>query len=287
MTLLPLPLTLPSADMALAWLPVAVCMVDAEGHFRYVNDAFERIFGYSQAEALGMPMLLLVHPDDRTATLDAVQEIMRGQILPHFRNRYLRKDGSVVDIQWSARWLPEHHVRLAVGQEVTALRGMERRLEHRASHDPLTGLPNRDVLRRELQRRVNEAMHGGPGVSVLYIDLDGFKGINDVLGHEVGDRLLREVALALKRGMRRGDLVARVGGDEFVALLHDCRLAEDARHVADALRAGILALNESGRFAARIDASIGSACFPDHGQSPRMLLRHADGAMYSAKAARR
>ena len=73
MTLLPLPLTLPSADMALAWLPVAVCMVDAEGHFRYVNDAFERIFGYSQAEALGMPMLLLVHPDDRAATLDAVQ----------------------------------------------------------------------------------------------------------------------------------------------------------------------------------------------------------------------
>ena len=182
----------------------------------------------------------------------------------------------------------ELHAELArLRAEVAGLIERAERAEALADHDVLTPALNRRGFMTVLARNLAYCRRHGVEAALLYLDLDGFKGINDVLGHEVGDRLLREVALALKRGMRRGDLVARVGGDEFVALLHDCRLAEDARHVADALRAGILALNESGRFAARIDASIGSACFPDHGQSPRMLLRHADGAMYSAKAARR
>lgn len=277
---------LPPLAELLDLVPDAVCVVDAEGRFLFVSASFERIFGYAPDEVLGQRIFDLVHPDDRAATVQQADQVNAGALQRHFRNRYVHKDGHSVDIQWSARWLPEYGVRIGVGREVSELRRVERELEHRASHDPLTGLPNRHRLQAELQYAIAHAAQTGDGLALLYLDLDGFKEVNDRDGHDAGDRLLREVAQRLQQGLRQGDLVARVGGDEFVALLPGCRDAEAARTVVDGLRARLsqpYALLE-GLF--RLDASVGIACFPADGSDPDALLAHADRAMYAAKRQR-
>jgi diguanylate cyclase len=277
---------LPPLAEVLDLVPDAVCVVDAEGRFLFVSAAFERIFGYAPAEVLGMRTFDLVHPDDRAATVQAADQVMAGTLQRHFRNRYIHKHGHTVDIQWSARWMPDHGVRIAVGHEVTELRRAERELEHRASHDPLTGLPNRHRLEQELQRAIEHAARTGDGLALLYLDLDGFKAANDRCGHEVGDRLLREVAQRLQEGLRHGDFVARVGGDEFVTLLPGCNDARAARTLADALRARLHPPFELPDGPIRLDGSIGIACYPADARDPAALLAHADRAMYAAKRRR-
>lgn len=274
---------LPPLAEVLDLMPDAVCVVDAEGRLLYANASFERIFGYAPDEILGRQIFELVHPDDRAATMQQAAHVTAGALQRHFRNRYIHKLGHSVDIQWSARWLPEHGVRIGVAHEVTELLHAERELEYRASHDPLTGLPNRHRLQSELQYAITHATQTGDGLAVLYLDLDGFKEVNDRCGHEAGDRLLQEVAQRLQQGLRQGDLVARVGGDEFVALLPGCRDARAAQVVADGIRARLSPAYTLPDGLFQLDASIGIACFPTDGSNPDALLACADRAMYAAK----
>ncbi|MET0892050.1 MAG: sensor domain-containing diguanylate cyclase [Pseudoxanthomonas sp.] len=278
--------TLPPLTEVLDLLPDAVCIVDVDGRFLFVSASFQRIFGYAPDEAVGMFTFDLVHPEDRASTEDAARQVMTGELQRHFRNRYIHKHGHSVDIQWSAQYLSEYGVRIATAREVTELRRAELALEHLAGHDPLTNLPNRLRLQQEMQFAIAHAERTGEGLAVVYLDLDGFKGANDRAGHEGGDRLLREVAQRLQHGLRQGDLVARVGGDEFVALLRGCRDADAARTVAAGLRArlGPPCSLPDGLF--QLDASVGIACFPADGTDPDTLLAHADRAMYAAKRLR-
>jgi diguanylate cyclase (GGDEF)-like protein/PAS domain S-box-containing protein len=274
---------LPTPAELLGLMPDAVCVVDVDGRVLYVSAGFGRMLGYAPDEVLGQPIFRLVHPDDRVSTMQQAERVMSGAPQRHYRNRYVHKDGHSVDLQWSARWLPEHGVRIGVAHEVTELRRAERELEYRATHDPLTGLPNRRRLQQELHYAFEHAALADHGLAVLYLDLDGFKRINDRYGHDVGDRLLCEAARRLQKAVRQGDLMARVGGDEFVALLPGCRDARAAGAVARGLRASLQAPCElpEGRF--DLDASIGIACFPGDGEDPETLLAHADRAMYQAK----
>lgn len=272
----------PLADL-LDLVPDAVCVVDADGRFLFASAAFERILGYRPDEVIGQRVFDFIHPEDRDATMAQAERIMAGELQRHFRNRYLHKEGHVVDMQWSARWHPSYRVRIAVGHEVTELRRAERALEHRADHDPLTGLPNRDRLQRELRQALGRASRGGQGLAVLYLDMVGFKAVNDRGGHAAGDRVLCEVADRLRRGLRQDDLVARVGGDEFVVLLAGCRSRGDARSVGENLRARLRQPVEACDGLPPLDASIGIACFPDDGDTPTDLLAHADRAMYAAR----
>jgi diguanylate cyclase (GGDEF)-like protein/PAS domain S-box-containing protein len=275
--------TLPPLSDVLDLVPDAVCVVDPDGRFLFVSAAFERIFGYTPAEVLGRKAFEFVHPDDHAATVRQADSVMAGTLQRHFRNRYIHKAGHTVDIQWSARWLPEHRVRVAVGHEITELRRAERELERRAHHDALTGLPNRHLLEQELQQAIADAAQGGEGLALLYIDLDGFKAVNDRGGHEAGDRLLREVAFRLQHGLRHRDFVARVGGDEFVALLPGCRDHDAAAQVARTLRDSLRRLYAQPEGPVRLEASIGIACYPVDGTEGARLLAHADRAMYAAK----
>ncbi|MGV8942406.1 MAG: diguanylate cyclase domain-containing protein [Lysobacter sp.] len=278
--------TLPSPADILDLLPDAVCVADAEGRVLFVSASFERILGYGRDEVLGRYVLDLVHPDDRAATREQAELVMGGALQRHFRNRYVHKDGHNVDIQWSAQWHAERGVRIAVAREVTELRRAERELEHLASHDPLTGLPNRHRLQRELQHALAHATRTDGNLAVLYLDLDGFKAANDRGGHKAGDQVLCEVADRLEQGIRQGDLIARIGGDEFIVLLPGCHDVEVARKIANMLRTRLRSPYSLPDGVLQLDVSIGIACFPADGNDLESLLAHADRAMYADKRLR-
>ncbi|MBI2748055.1 MAG: GGDEF domain-containing protein [Burkholderiales bacterium] len=155
---------------------------------------------------------------------------------------------------------------------------------HRLAHrDNLTDLANRVLLEDRFSVAIAAARRYGHRVGILYLDLDGFKEVNDEMGHEAGDSVLKEVALRLQKGVRELDTVARVGGDEFVVLTPNLRDTADARVVADKLQA---ALNQPFELRGKpysLRASMGIAIFPDNGEQPAQLLQHADAAMYETK----
>ncbi|MYM75373.1 diguanylate cyclase [Duganella sp. FT134W] len=421
----------------------AVCIVDQDGCFVFVSSACERIFGYTQQEMIGMQMINLVLPADRARTLEAARAIMQGQAHSSFENRYVRKDGQIVHIMWSARWSEADQLRIAVARDVTsmkqaaamqaalyaiseaanvsddlptlfqrihqilggllpasgfavALRGeggdplqfsyhadangpvpphqrarllgeevlrsglpvrvtpatrvhptalpaagvqqdcwigvplattagligvlllqscgeqsqlgytdqdqdlllfvsnqvataiqrkqLNNSLRFMAQHDELTGLPNRRLFHDRLAMALARAVRHNSLLSLLFIDLNKFKQVNDFHGHASGDLLLREVAQRLKGCVREADTVARLGGDEFVIILEDVLVAEDAHHikgkVQQVLCAPILVADGSSL---TITASIGVAHYPEHGDDMQQLVRHADQAMYTSK----
>ena len=170
--------------------------------------------------------------------------------------------------------------------DVTAAKLAEDRLVHRASHDALTGLPNRDAVLAHLRTAVARLRRTGAPLAVLFLDLDRFKPVNDRFGHELGDRLLVQVAHRLERQLRATDLVGRMGGDEFVVVCEGI----DAAAVADRLRAVVSAPLQVGDESVRVGVSIGVAVATDDGgdaeQLARSLLSRADAAMYADKRAR-
>jgi len=422
----------------------AVCAVDKEGRFVFVSAACERIFGYTPDELIGQPMIELVHPADRQRTLDAARDIMGGEPKLNFENRYLRKDGRVVHILWSARWSEVDQLRIAVARDITerkqaesrqaalyaiseaahaaedllalfkrihmiigewlpalnfsvalydehcaqmsfpyhvddherqpeqpgtitgrlcaevirsgqpilltpdqdtpvagfemlvtgqnspcwlgvplssqngtigalivkSVPGGERyteqdkellqyvcaqvataierkqlhaRLQRMAQYDQLTQLPNRELLRDRLKVSLDVAREEGGRMALLYVDLDRFKQVNDTHGHAVGDMLLQAVANRLKGCVRETDTVARIGGDEFVVLLHTIHASGDADIVVGKIRQVLAQPLRLDGHSLSIQPSIGIAQYPEHGTEEKQLFRHADEAMYSAK----
>jgi len=177
----------------------------------------------------------------------------------------------------------DHMELLAVGRDISSQQQAEDRMRHMATHDGLTGLPNRTLLSDRIRMAIANARRSGIGFALLALDLDGFKKVNDALGHPVGDALLRVAALRLSETLRDVDTLARVGGDEFVALLPGA-VTED--HIQAAARRMIAAMQlpfEIQGHTLYVSTSIGAAVFPDHGDSEVKLLAHADTAMYRAK----
>lgn len=421
----------------------AVCVVDAQGCFVFVSAACERIFGYTPEEMMGRVMLDMVLPEDRLRTLQAAREIISGQPKPHFENRYVRKDGQIVHIMWSARWSEVDQLRIGVARDITERKQAElmqaalysiseaahaaedllalfkrihqiigellpalnfsvvlydekndqlsfayhvdeqeqtplpqavaytlsaevirtgqpllltpetlsafpeslhavaatnslcwlsvplhshtgtigalivksysggmrytekdqellqfvstqvataierkqlqARLQYMAQYDPLTQLPNRGLFHDRLQVALAIAQREQGQFALLYLDLDKFKQINDTLGHAAGDLLLQEVAHRLKRCVRETDTVARIGGDEFLVLLQNIQLPEDALRVAEKIHRTLNHPLEMGGHSLRTLLSIGIALYPEHGMEEKQLLKHADEAMYFAK----
>jgi diguanylate cyclase (GGDEF)-like protein len=174
-----------------------------------------------------------------------------------------------------------------IALDVTERSRMEDRIHHMAHHDALTGLPNRSLLEDRLERALRATTRDAARLALLFVDLDRFKTINDSLGHHAGDRLLCQVADRLVNCVRASDTVARLGGDEFVVLLPRLQEEGDATQVADKIRADMQRPFEVDGQELRITPSIGVATFPDSGRDVETLLRHADAAMYAAKAAGR
>lgn len=413
----------------------AICVVDAEGRYVFVSAAFERIFGYTPDEVIGKSMIDLVHPEDRDATLRTAATIMDGKPESNFQNRYVRKDGAVVHIMWSARWSETDRVRIAVARDITELKrgesmrlallavseaahaaqdlpalfeqvhriiggilpatnflaalldragkrlefpyvarghgpapetgslaadariakvirsgrvvqpapgaatdpdashwlgvplhskdgtigalvvehrgrngytdtdrellqfvatqmstAIERKqaqakLHHLALHDPLTDLPNRNLFGHHLVAALENAAGRNTHVALLYIDLDGFKQVNDRHGHPVGDLLLCEVANRIRGCLRGRDIAGRIGGDEFVVLLDALASPGHGVDIAERIRTAISPAFRLLDQQIRISASIGVATFPADGKDGEQLAKAADHAMYRAKQA--
>lgn len=170
-------------------------------------------------------------------------------------------------------------------QMVDEVERQKAELELAATHDPLTGLPRWELVVDRLQVASAAARRAGRKVAFLFIDLDGFKAVNDTFGHDAGDHVLAVVGARLKAALRAQDTAGRIGGDEFAVILAGVATEEEARAAAERLVASLAAPTAIGNAETRIGASIGIALFPDHGEDPRMLRRRADAAMYLAKVA--
>ncbi len=414
----------------------AVCIVDVDSRIVFVSAAFERIFGYTPQEAVGLRMFDLVHPQDRELTRQEAQRVTYGGLQLDFENRYVRKDGRIAHIRWTARWVETEQVRVAVAHDITerkhtealqaamyaiseaahtaedllalfecihqtlggllaaqnfavalydaardelsfpyhvnarhaapppqplgtdalcaqvirsghpllvtpettgaltaaapywlgvplatqrgaigalVLQGdgedarytekdqellqfvstqiasaierkqMHARLQHMAQFDSLTDLPNRQLFLDRLRTALARARRDGTLLSLLFLDLDRFKQVNDTLGHAAGDLLLQQVAQRLLGCVRSSDTVARLGGDEFVVLLENGHASDHAAGVAQKILAAFappFALRDQ-RVA--IVPSMGVAIYPEHGSDENALLAHADAAMYQCK----
>jgi len=263
----------------------AICVVDANGCFLYLSSGCERIFGYQSSEMIGRPMIELVHPDDRERTLLAASEIMAGDQKIDFENRYIRKDGQIAYIQWSARWSEDQNVRVAVARDITKHKQLLEQLQHIAFYDPLTQLPNRALFDDRLQQSLARARREQGMLALCFVDLDKFKEVNDRYGHAAGDLCLKKVAELLLYSVRETDTVARLGGDEFVIIM-DAVTEQSA--VLNTLQHLLIKLQQHFLFEQhrlQLSASIGIALFPLHGQDQVSLLAAADRAMYKAKHA--
>ena len=280
-----MPVDLPSLYPNLIHLLLdTVFVVDREDRIVFVSDTCETLLGYRADELVGTLITDYMHPDDLAMTRSTIGRIIEGEQRTDFRNRYLRKDGSVVHILWSARWSEEDGVRIGVARDITALTEAEAELQFLAHHDPLTRLTNRWLFHDRLVSALRAARRHQDGLALLFVDLNDFKMINDAHGHAVGDRVLCEVARRLETCVRECDTVARLGGDEFVILLTDTHLSESVAAKAEQIRAVMAEPLHDER--GEIDmptCSIGIACYPVDGDDADALLAHADARMYTEK----
>ncbi|PYQ21263.1 MAG: hypothetical protein DMF79_08595, partial [Acidobacteria bacterium] len=257
------------------------------GRILECNDAFARVLGYpSREEVLSRAAGdLYFRPEDRERSIAHLKE--KGA-LTNFELQMRRKDGTTV-------WVLENQTLLRAqksGEEdlvegtlidITDRKLAAERVEFHAYHDSLTGLPNRIHLRERMHPALAQARRSGRGLAVMFLDLDHFKVVNDTLGHPVGDRLLQEVASRLRECVREDDMVARVGGDEFILLLPSVRHAEGAARIARKLLDRIEDVFDADGHELSVTTSVGIALFPQHGEDEETLLRNADAAMYRAK----
>jgi diguanylate cyclase (GGDEF)-like protein/PAS domain S-box-containing protein len=267
---------------------IGISHVGDQGRFLYVNPQLCAMLGYTEHELLERTVKDVSHPDDVGATDDLVRQLRAGEISSFKREkRYLRKDGSVIWVALTAAVKRDRAggrlYDVSIVEDISVRKEAEQRVRYLASHDSLTDLPNRATFAEMLKIASHSARRHGRSLAVLFIDLDRFKWVNDTLGHDAGDSLLREVASRLRAAVRQSDLVARLGGDEFVVLLQDVAEAGDATRVASAVLESLrdpVAL-EGGQCA--VSASIGICLHPDGDQDDQAVLKNADMAMYLAK----
>jgi diguanylate cyclase (GGDEF)-like protein/PAS domain S-box-containing protein len=269
----------------------AIVVMDAKTHVLSVNPAFTAMTGYSAADVVGRRSSVMHSGLESKAFYTAMWGNIRqldqwqGQLWRH------RKNGEPFLTWQSVRMLRDANGEvfryISVFSDITELHRKSEQLRHQALHDSLTGLPNRLLLQDRLDHAIGLARREGGRVAVLFIDLDHFKDINDSLGHDAGDMLLKIVTLRLQSGLRQSDTVARLGGDEFVVALSNIVDAAEVETVAQMLLTVLLEPVELGEHTVRVGASIGGAIYPDHDDGAAGLMRKADEAMYQAKTSGR
>lgn len=272
----------------LASMPCSVVATDLKGRILAANPATEVLLGYPQAELVGAPLTRLYAGAGKHGPAVDLAAEATGE---ERELAYRRRDGSEVAVGEVISPVIDDDGELtgylAVGFDITKRVEARARVAYLASHDSLTGLPNRATLTRHLEEAIRLAEHRQERVALLLLDVDHFKRVNDSLGHHIGDRLLLGLADRLRRTAHDRDLVARLGGDEFVVVICGVTRSEELRDRVERLAAALPGSVTVDNREVMATASIGCAVYPDHGRSPAHMLKNADIAMYRAKAAGR
>lgn len=264
----------------------AIVITDPNAVIVTVNEAFTRITGYTLAEAVGQPVSILRSGRQTKAFYagmwNALKEegFWQGEILNRRKNGEIYPEWLTINTVYDEDGRVLNYI--AIFSDITNIKNAQRRMEYLATHDELTGLCNRPLFLDRLKHALAQAARARQRLAVIFIDLDNFKTINDTLGHDVGDELLKEAAQRLHQCVRDSDTLARMGGDEFTVILHPVETAE-----VEAIGQRILEyLSASFQIRGKslfISASVGISVFPDDGEDSETLLKHADTAMYRAK----
>ena len=275
-------LTSQRCDMVIASAMDAVLFVARDARILRCNEVMVTLTGYGMDELPGLSITTLEaldKPDDVERHMAQIIQLGTHR----FESRWRRKDGKVIEVEITATYLSLGDEFCAFVRDITFIKEHQREIERIAHYDTLTGIPNRSLLSDRMQLAMAQTRRDRTLLAVCYLDLDEFKPINDARGHDTGDLVLIEVARRLEGGLRGGDTVARVGGDEFVLLLQGFASFNEC---ADTVERILKSIGEPMKFGTNqivISASLGVTLYPEDDASPDTLLRHADQAMYLAK----
>ncbi len=265
---------------------IGIYFWDINGNTTDANDAFLKIVGYSREELFSgkVHWTDMTPPEHRGKDEFALDELKATSSCTPYEKEYVRKDGSRVPVFIGAALLENSNKKgVAFVVDLTERREVEGQIRHMAHHDALTSLPNRTLFQDRVSQAITHAQRNKNRVGMLFIDLDRFKDINDSLGHQIGDRLLRAAARRLQRCIRKGDTVARLGGDEFVISAPGLEHDDDATFIAtkalDALRRPFFI----DQHELHVTGSVGISLYPTDGEDVDELMRAADTAMYYSK----
>ncbi|WNS78591.1 diguanylate cyclase [Domibacillus sp. DTU_2020_1001157_1_SI_ALB_TIR_016] len=267
----------------------AIILADSESTITSWNKGAETIFGYKEEEILGKKLHLLIPPALRQAHDRGIKRFLSTNqatvIGKTVELRGLKKDGSEIPIELSlSSWKIKDTIYFTgIIRDISERKYAEGRIQYLAYHDELTELPNRRFFEEKLKMALEEAKKSGDLVAVMLFDLDRFKAVNDTLGHSAGDMLLKQVAFRFRECLGEKDLIARIGGDEFLLIMPEIKHIEEASKMAEHLISNLshpIKLQEGEVF---VSTSIGIAFSPQDGQDGETLLKKADIAMYQAK----
>jgi diguanylate cyclase (GGDEF)-like protein/PAS domain S-box-containing protein len=265
-----------------------ISVIDADGRILYQSPALRTLLGYEPAETVGRKVTELVHRDDIELVNVAIKRVIdsRHSAEPvEFRLRH--RDGMWRTFEsLGTNCLANPHIRGVVfnSRDVTDRKVIQQRIQHLAYHDNLTGLPNRSLLQDRLAHSIARAERSNKKVAVLFIDLDNFKNINDTLGHDVGDELLRHVSRRLSEAVRLEDTIARQGGDEFIVLLDSLDDSRGASLVAQKILNSLRLPFVLSGTEQHVSGSVGIALYPEDGRDAQTLMKNADTAMFHGKS---
>lgn len=269
----------------------AITITDADAKIIAVNPAFTTITGYEAAEVIGRNSNVLSSGRQDKAFYESMWNaiLSKGHWQGELWDR--RKSGEVFPVWLTVSTVRNSHGEIlqymAMFSDVSDRKAAEAQIEYLAHYDQLTGLANRALLQERFALLISQAQRHRRRVGVLFLDLDRFKKVNDTLGHSAGDAVLQETARRLRACLRQADFVARQGGDEFIVLINDVDVIQDAAHVAQKIIEAMARRFELQGHAIHISPSIGISVYPDDGSDIETLLKNADVAMYQAKSAGR
>ena len=280
------------AQVTLNSIGEAVICTDVGGKVTFLNPVAEKLTGWSLQDAAGRPMVDVFQVLDATSretTPNPMEMAVDQNQVVHLPSNcvLIRRDGHEVPIEDCVAPIHDLEGKVAgaviVFRDVSAARAMAAHIAHTAQHDFLTGLPNRMLLNDRVGQAIAAAQRHEKQVAVLFLDLDGFKHINNSLGHPTGDRLLQSIAWRLVECVRGADTVSRQGGDEFVVLLSELEQPEDAAHTARRMLQVVAEAHSIDQHDLHVTTSIGVSVYPDDGLDAETLIKNADTAMYQAK----
>ncbi|MBB1073856.1 diguanylate cyclase [Rhodoferax sp. 4810] len=269
------------------YTPLGLMILNNKNQVVNWNFAAEKTFLWKSAEVIGKTVLLIVPTRERDAVQTVLNTVHQEQQVIHHENINLKKDGQEILCEWinapfKSR-IEKSNFIICIARDITEKRALQKQLEQAALYDNLTGLPNRVFILTQLKKALALAARHQTKLGVLFFDLNGFKEINDTLGHQLGDLLLQVFATRLQQSIRETDYVGRLAGDEFLMILQDVGSLDNAQKIVEKLHANINQPCQLNNEIIEVSASVGIAIYPDHAIDADALIYCADKNMYQAK----